>query len=805
MTRVLLATNSRDRGSTSRTLEAWTGLLPAHGITPIVSLGGDGPLEDALRARGVEVHRQPIRVFFKAGEHRRFLQTIASLAMWLRRNRIQLVHVNEHEHYPVVGRAAYLARVPVVTHVRFRIDPPFAQWLFKSPYTPRRVFFTSETQMVDTAAAVATVVPADRFRLVYNGLDFESFGHLSHERERLRAQWNVSPSTIAIGTASSISSRKRLHHFIRLVGNLRRQGIDARGFIAGQPYFPEDEAELQSLQTLCRELGLQDRVTFLGYVEPAEPLYHAWDMTISASEYETFGMTMLEAMACGCPVVAYPGGSIAEVVGDGGIIVPDGDLAALTAEAGRLCQDDAYRHAQGALARGRARYFDVRRSVDQLAAEYLGVLDGVPRGKSVSAPSASVLASASASASGFAADAAAPEGPIKVLYLTMNPNRLSTTVPTEGWIRCLTPRGLRAVVASNEDGSFLAWLAEQGHPGFHIPMPVPNELSWQRLAGAIWRLRQLVIEYDIQIIHSNEQDLYPVAQYLARLCRLPVVVSVHFTMDREFSTWAFKGARLPARMFFVSEGNLEACRTGLSGVVPRARWRVLPNGLNLRHFTPDPQRRAEFRAAHNLESSLVIGVACALRPRKQLEHLFRAASELQVPNLRVVVAGEAVKGDEAYAEAMIRAGQSLLGDRLVILGHISELRGFYNGLDLFVNTSQEEACSISVLESLACGCPVVGYASRSVDGQILPDGGEIVAQDDVSALTGALDRWLAGPTRRAAARGGARRMAEERFDVDRMSEMLWDEYKAVLGIRTPPVPRATPPTGGQDMPLQEQP
>ena len=49
MIRVLLATNSRDRGSTSRTLEAWTRLLPAHDVSPIVSIGGSGPLENALR------------------------------------------------------------------------------------------------------------------------------------------------------------------------------------------------------------------------------------------------------------------------------------------------------------------------------------------------------------------------------------------------------------------------------------------------------------------------------------------------------------------------------------------------------------------------------------------------------------------------------------------------------------------------------------------------------------------------------------------------------------------------------------
>jgi glycosyltransferase involved in cell wall biosynthesis len=368
--RVFLATNSRDRGSTSRTLEAWIRLLPSYGVTPIVSIGGTGPLDDALRASGVDVHIHPIRQFFRRGERWPFLREVWRLAVRLRRSRVCLVHVNEHEHYRLVAHASNLARVPLVTHVRFRVEPPFAQWLFRAPYTPRRVFFTSRTQMRDTADAIATAVPRDRFRLIYNGLDFDRFGVAAGERDRLRAAWGMTPETIAIGTASSISPRKRLDHFIRLVAALHRQGLPVRGFIAGQPYFDEDEVELRALRALRRDLDLEDIVAFLGYVEPAEPLFHAWDLTISTSTYETFGMTMLEAMACGCPVVAYPGGSIAEVVADAGPIVPDGDETALAHATAALCHDTDARQAAARRAQERARFFDIHRSVEQLAQEY---------------------------------------------------------------------------------------------------------------------------------------------------------------------------------------------------------------------------------------------------------------------------------------------------------------------------------------------------------------------------------------------------------------------------------------------------
>jgi glycosyltransferase involved in cell wall biosynthesis len=373
-TRILLATNSRDRGSTSRTLEAWTHLLPEHGIAPIVTVGGEGPLLTALQSADIPVYEHPIRYFFDRRRPIPFLAAILKLAWRIRRSGAELVHVNEHEHYSVVSRAAYLARVPLVVHIRFKPEAAMCRWLFKPPYTPLRVFFTSRTQMRDAEDAVAQAVPRDRFRLIYNGLDLNRFGHDVSARARLRGDWGLDAETIAIGTASSISPRKRLGDFIRLVVELARTGLRVRGFIAGQPYFEEDRQELASLQQLVVDLDAQRLVTFLGYVEPSEPLYHAWDVCISASEYETFGMTLLEAMACACPVVAYPGGSVEEIVGEGGTIVADGDLPALCAAVSKLASDECHRRQMATVARARAEAFDVRRSVAALVTEYRAVL-----------------------------------------------------------------------------------------------------------------------------------------------------------------------------------------------------------------------------------------------------------------------------------------------------------------------------------------------------------------------------------------------------------------------------------------------
>jgi glycosyltransferase involved in cell wall biosynthesis len=378
---------------------------------------------------------------------------------------------------------------------------------------------------------------------------------------------------------------------------------------------------------------------------------------------------------------------------------------------------------------------------------------------------------------------------MRVLYLTQNPNRASTTVPTEGWLRLLRPRGLEPVLASSQSGAFQRWAAEHQIPSYDLPLPFPDRRRPWIFGAALASLVRIARRHRIELIHANEQDVYPIAQYAGRILGVPRVVSVHFTMERGFCQWAFSGRRAPDRMYFVSRSNQEACRQALDGVVIESRWRVLRNGLDLAEFVPDLARRQRARHRFGIGEGLVIGVACALRPRKQLEHLFRAAAAVTRP-VHVFVAGGPVPGDETYAAQLLADARTLLGERLHLLGHLDELRDFYNGLDLFVNTSREEACSISVIESLSCGCPVVGYASRSVDEQVLPDGGEIVPQDDHRALAAAIDRWLASPATLAAGRAGARRQAEALFDIQTLAQDLWADYESIVSAERPATVRA---------------
>jgi glycosyltransferase involved in cell wall biosynthesis len=82
-----------------------------------------------------------------------------------------------------------------------------------------------------------------------------------------------------------------------------------------------------------------ERIDLLGFVEDVVAEYQRAEVLVMTSRYEGFGFPVLEAMACGTPVVAFANSSITEVVGDAGILVDDGDVPRMVAAVRSVCDD----------------------------------------------------------------------------------------------------------------------------------------------------------------------------------------------------------------------------------------------------------------------------------------------------------------------------------------------------------------------------------------------------------------------------------------------------------------------------------
>jgi L-malate glycosyltransferase len=135
--------------------------------------------------------------------------------------------------------------------------------------------------------------------------------------------------------------------------------------------------ERSSAQALARRLGLQERVRFLGTQQSTEEIAGMADVFLLPSELESFGLSALEAMACGVPVVGSDAGGLPEVVkhAETGFLLPVGDVEGMAARTLEILEDEERRREMGRAGRRRAEaLFGADRVVSQYERFYEKVL-----------------------------------------------------------------------------------------------------------------------------------------------------------------------------------------------------------------------------------------------------------------------------------------------------------------------------------------------------------------------------------------------------------------------------------------------
>jgi len=172
-------------------------------------------------------------------------------------------------------------------------------------------------------------VPASRVRVVANGVDPRRFRPL--DRAEARARLGLDPEAPVLITVGGLVERKGIHRVMEQLPALQRQFPEITYLVVGEAG-PEGDWGAR-LKRQARELGLDARVRFLGAWSPeALPMpLSAADVFVLASRNEGWANVLLEAMACGLPVVASDVGGNPEVVSHPGLgkVVPFGDGDAL--------------------------------------------------------------------------------------------------------------------------------------------------------------------------------------------------------------------------------------------------------------------------------------------------------------------------------------------------------------------------------------------------------------------------------------------------------------------------------------------
>jgi len=186
-----------------------------------------------------------------------------------------------------------------------------------------------------------------RLGLVPSGVDTDVFTPGVTEPKPQGRQWILSVGRMV--------DRKGFADMVRALPSLPSAEFIVAGGPSGYPVSEDPVAK--TLSELASRLGVADRLRLLGAVPPEEmpSWYRSADVLACTPAYEPFGITPLEAMACGTPVVAYRVGGLQDTVVDGrtGLLVPPGDIGELSRALGSLLSDPDRRRQYGEAARAR--------------------------------------------------------------------------------------------------------------------------------------------------------------------------------------------------------------------------------------------------------------------------------------------------------------------------------------------------------------------------------------------------------------------------------------------------------------------
>lgn len=265
-------------------------------------LEGRGATADALRAEGL-AYRLDLR------------RGWGPLALWrfalsLRRLNPSVVHF----HWPALGPIAIaMAALPRASFVWTEHHPGamFRSFRFRTFY---RVFRTKFSRFVVTSEDMARHVEGygvepSRIALIPNGLTIPL---------RRRPTPDGRHAGDAIGVVTRLDRLKRVDVFIDVIAELQRRGVRCSAFVVG------DGGARPRLERHAVMKGVDDSVRFVGMQNDVTQWLDRFDIFLTTTSIESFGLAGLEAMARGVPVVAMPcPGGLADLVASGGILLSD--------------------------------------------------------------------------------------------------------------------------------------------------------------------------------------------------------------------------------------------------------------------------------------------------------------------------------------------------------------------------------------------------------------------------------------------------------------------------------------------------
>jgi glycosyltransferase involved in cell wall biosynthesis len=363
--RILQISSAASFGGGERYVADLTNSLHERGHDLYAAVRPRSPLIDHLRLPAKQIATLPLRNALD-------VQSAYALARFVHQHEIEIVHVHMARDYSLAAYAARRNRNTkfiVTRHVLFPLSRLHRQTLARA----HRVIAVSNA--VARELRTAQITNDERIVVVRNGVDVERFARVlsNFDRAEFLRTKGLPPDCLLVGSIGELRTLKRHDDFIRAAAMIAPQFASAQFVLAGVDTSSSGEVRRQ-LEQLVSELRLGDRFHFLGWLDEAEKLLAAMDLFVSASETESFGLAIAEAMAAGTAVVATATEGAQEVVENEatGLLVPIGNVSRIGEAVATLLANPDRRLAIGARARESvAAKFSLPRMVDEIEKLYL--------------------------------------------------------------------------------------------------------------------------------------------------------------------------------------------------------------------------------------------------------------------------------------------------------------------------------------------------------------------------------------------------------------------------------------------------
>ena len=307
-------------------------------VEPYLCLPPNSKLSEV--AREIKV---PCAPYFASNLHTKgpFSKAVALLGLLWAAYKIKpdVIHLNQAGAVLYAELAARIFKVALIVHVRMEEDCDFIS---------KRLRFISNPKFIAISAFIVKElhrygVNSESIQLIYNPIEsnkpsmkYESFYDIGIK---------LPESSVKIGFSGRLCATKGINLFIEAMQFVIAERPSSIGVVFGESAETTSEGldYLSAMKNFSKELGIADRIMFLGFREDVQLLMQFLDVFVSSSDTEAWGRSICDALVAGVPVVATDVGGVSDVIRNGvtGYLVPPRNSNALSDAIIQIIEDPA--------------------------------------------------------------------------------------------------------------------------------------------------------------------------------------------------------------------------------------------------------------------------------------------------------------------------------------------------------------------------------------------------------------------------------------------------------------------------------